>query len=711
MRRDTLSEAADRLHEEALEAIRGGSLGRYEDVLDAYEEALLAFPTAWARYGQRFDSQAAQGLNPLGFGQMQRFLSNLSMELYEAATSDVRDIAFAAAYMPVRIARRAFAFNAIELSRRALDLSTAVYIAVARAPANDLIRVIKEKAWRHLYEFASYILAPLVEGREVSLEERLKAAGFLRQVFDAYNTLLKQMLEHRDVETLQEADRYWSRPLAHWAPEHEEPLEELVDDTTRELGEYDPRVIEARRQAATKRQMVSTKEELFGLRTTYRYGLCFWALRRLREAEDPRDWVPIFQYFASYFKNVEQIVQATTLALDAESEDTVPWSDWILFDLPEGEAHFIGVDPEILRAFVTLMLLSTDLEARASSIGPLEWMPVRLEQTERLLDEVLQDKTLRDHLLPEDDHLNGRAEVLREALRRSAQEQKELEEQKIRESPLAPEKLESFELNLRESWSENRLAAPLFQLVGSYEEISELPPGDEGWFGIGEWLPKNMFVPEPQVYGAEIIAHQFGFSLANEEIRQLLNKLSDSPSEGVDMGPFPEKIQATLRAMTDEGYSPSLIVTPLDLSLIRDMGIEGGPRRRSDTTPPDGIPPEAARNNFRGWVHGVPVFELSGTPKDRVCIVDLAAFATWHQWIADEEGGYLRVEFEDFDEEQALNLARENPDMLRSSERESIATRAAAIRSHVYLQATERFEIRIKDQKAAWWLEVPEELR
>jgi hypothetical protein len=141
------------------------------------------------------------------------------------------------------------------------------------------------------------------------------------------------------------------------------------------------------------------------------------------------------------------------------------------------------------------------------------------------------------------------------------------------------------------------------------------------------------------------------------------------------------------------------------------MAIEGGPRSRTNSTPPEGVAPEAARNNFRGRIDEVPVFELLRTPKDHVWIIDLAAFATWRQWTVDEEGGQLRIEFEDFDEEQALNLARENPNMLRSNGRESAADRAAGIRSRVYLRARERFEIIVKYQKAARWLEVPEELR
>jgi hypothetical protein len=325
VRRDTLSEAADRLHEEALDTIRGGSLGRYEEVLDAYEEALLAFPTAWARYGRRFDYQTARGSNLLGIGQTDRFLMNLGGELREAARSDVRDIAFAAAYMPARIARRAYDLDAIELSRRALGLTLVVYTAAGRGPATEIAEIVKDKSWRHLYEFALYTPAPYVEGRGgVSPEERRKASEFLGLVFAAYNSLLAEMVDLRDLSTLREADRSWSRILLHWEPEHEEPFEELVDDMARELGEDDPRVRETRQQVEAKGRKVAVKKELFGLRAAYRYGLCFWALRRLREAEVPGDWVPVFEYLASYYKEVEQIVRAVGVALAAEAEDTVP---------------------------------------------------------------------------------------------------------------------------------------------------------------------------------------------------------------------------------------------------------------------------------------------------------------------------------------------------------------------------------------------------
>ena len=107
--------------------------------------------------------------------------------------------------------------------------------------------------------------------------------------------------------------------------------------------------------------------------------------------------------------------------------------------------------------------------------------------------------------------------------------------------------------------------------------------------------------------------------------------------------PFPEKVHAALRKMAEEGYSPSVILAPLSWRLMRDMDIEGGFGRRKDPSPREGIAPEAARSNSRGRVDEVPVFELSRIPKDRIWPVDLAAFATWPQWLVNEEVGSLQI--------------------------------------------------------------------
>ena len=291
---DELSVAANRLHSESIRAIQAGNPGGYKRVLDTYESMLLAFPKAWARYGQRFDSQAATGSNPLGFGQIEELFGNLGGELAEAAASPSLELAQEAASFPAHIARRAFELDAVALSERALRLALRIYVSAERGNAGtDRVKAVKGRLWRGLYEFAEYVLAPVVKDWNADRSQRGRAAQFLRQVFYEYNSLLKQMLELRDVETLQEADRGWSRVLDHWEPEHEQPYEPLVERMAEDRGEDDTAVREARGRLAIKQQMVSAKQDLYDLRSVYRFGLCMWALRRLRESGAPGSGWPL----------------------------------------------------------------------------------------------------------------------------------------------------------------------------------------------------------------------------------------------------------------------------------------------------------------------------------------------------------------------------------------------------------------------------------
>jgi hypothetical protein len=484
--------------------------------------------------------------------------------------------------------------------------------------------------------------------------------------------------------------------------EDTEPFEGRAEVMVHELGEHAPEVQRIRSQEKIRTQMVSIKKELVDQRIVYRYGLCFWALRLLRTVDAKDESALAFEHFASHFREVSQVVQAASLAFAAEWEDRVPWSDWILLEYPEGEAHFIDVDSEILRTFVTLLLLSPDLEEQARAIGPLEWLPARLQQAEDLLDEVVRDDTLQRYVAHV--RFRERSGIVRELLRQSERAQRKFEEQKVRDSDLMPEKVEDFKANLRKAWKENRLTVVLFQRYDSYEEVPDEPTASsEGrWFTLDEWLPKSLFVPEPQVYGVESIAQQMGFQLANGEMRELVTKLSDSPIEERASGTVRKKIQAAIASMTEAGFQPSVIFAPVGFGLrnINELDHAADGLGVWSLLPRE--TPQPIVKRFSGRIESVPVFDTLHVPEDRACIVDLAAFATWRQWKVN--AGQLSVKIEDFDAEEALQVAREYPQIFRTAERRSAEDRAAEARRHVYLKVREYIDLVVKKQEAARWV-------
>jgi hypothetical protein len=395
-------------------------------------------------------------------------------------------------------------------------------------------------------------------------------------------------------------------------------------------------------------------------------------------------------------------VRGADLAFAAETseDDRVPWSDWILFDLPPGpggrRGGVVGADGEILRAFVALLILSPDLESQASSVGSLGWLTGRLGSAISTLAEVSQDAVLLERVFGGLDDIEQRARIVRELLGRSARLQAEAEAQALLSSDLSPEKVAGFEAQAREAWLANRLAPTLFRQARSHEAATGEPAGGHlgGWTEVKAWSPRSLFVAEREVFGGDSIAYQMGFRLADEEMRALLTKLMDAEA-------FAQDIRGILEGMAREGYEPSAIFVSNEFQFVPGVQFDDD---TSASSPPESVPERAARAFFLGRIGRIPVFRSLHVPEGRACVADLAAFAEWHQWTVGQGGEELLLETEEFDEVQALDLAREQPDLFRSPERQSTEDRARQIRSRVRLCLRERFEIRVKDAAAARWV-------
>jgi Predicted membrane protein (DUF2254) len=76
----------DELHTEALQLIRSGGPAAYDDIGEVYAEMLTALPTAWARYGQRLETDLGVAVDPFDL----TFVDRLSRQLYDQAVEALR---------------------------------------------------------------------------------------------------------------------------------------------------------------------------------------------------------------------------------------------------------------------------------------------------------------------------------------------------------------------------------------------------------------------------------------------------------------------------------------------------------------------------------------------------------------------------------------------------------------------------------------------
>jgi hypothetical protein len=289
-----------------------------------------------------------------------------------------------------------------------------------------------------------------------------------------------------------------------------------------------------------------------------------------------------------------------------------------------------------------------------------------------------------------------RSQIVRGLLERSARLQVEVEEQALLSSDLSPEKVTGFETQAREAWLANRLAPALFRQAGSHEAATGEPVGGhpEGWVEVEEWLPRSLFVEEREVFGGDSIAYRTGVRLADEEMRALLANLTVAGTGAQD-------VRETLEGLAKEGFEPSAIFVSNEFQFLSGVKFDDD---TSASSPPEYLPERAAGTFFLGHIGGVPVFRSLHVPDGQACLVDLAAFAEWHQWTVGNGDEELLIGTEGFDESRALGLAREQPSLFRTSERHSTEDRARQIQSRVCLRLRERFEVRLKNPAAARWV-------
>jgi hypothetical protein len=470
-------------------------------------------------------------------------------------------------------------------------------------------------------------------------------------------------------------------------------------------GEDDPEVATLRQREEDKRQRVLARDELFGLRAAYRYGLCAWTLQRLGTASDPEEWVEFFEHFACSFADVDDAWRAANLALSLDAKDEIPWSEWIEAELPERQAHVIDSETGILRTLATLLLRSAEPDYETITVGLHDRLANRLEILERALDDVAQDENLLLARVLPVDHLQERVQALQTKLRSVADEHRRLQQEKIREADLDPEKVKAFKAAIYKTWSENRLAASLFELVESYEDVEDPEVGGDIYFRLEDWIRKVYLVTEPNVFGGDNEAWHKTVALTKGETEHLVKELKNSPKEQVSGTPA-EAVASVIRRMRGEKLNPSVVIARPTLRprlLVQSPGSSLG--TQPDFSPPEDLPVPAAKY-FLAQVEGVPVFGSTTVPEGLACVVDLAAFGSWRQFAVNQVGKSLETEIEPFDEANAIRLAHEHPHWFRDAERESAEARANEIRERVYLRIQERFEMQVKDWNAARWVEL-----
>ncbi len=455
-------------------------------------------------------------------------------------------------------------------------------------------------------------------------------------------------------------------------------------------------------------------------------GLLMWTLRKLRaETDEAGNLIQTARLLIGEFDGLEDAAIAMDRVLEALDFGGGPWSRWILSELPEGEAHTIGTEHDFTRAFALLALDRIE-PGRPAEISPRRWLVERHDELVEALETLTENELAVLHpatAIPaaqsareegevaEESREETRASVaahrdaLIEALQLARARQRDIDARQTRETPLNTEKVEEFVSNIRRGWESGRLGWALCRFVGAIADSADPLTGEELWPLRDQWLARDMFFEVSRWGGLDSFARDIGRATADDEMLAVVRLLPGPPLMVDNDSPIRAQVSAAISTLRESGYTPSVILAPVDWRVERDLLGEDWIARQTTAENLPGLP-EAAAHWFRGRIEGCPVIDWPGIPR-AIYALDLARFARFIEWT--QENGPLQVRVREYSTDEAIDLATRVPDLFADETARTVQQRAERVLENVLLRVWTRIRLERTDEAAVAVVPLPPE--
>ncbi len=554
---------------------------------------------------------------------------------------------------------------------------------------------LKDASFRNLLELGLQIEADL-ERNGVADSQRKQAFELGHAQFTQINALLKSTLDAADAATFLEVERVWAKMF-----------EDLYFSDV--PGEPD-----------TEEAQLLPGEASIDVRKLVRYrrvlwlGLSMWASHLLsRPARAGSDEMPMeaLRILRGRFETIETLLDVFERASEEGPEDRLPWTSWFLSELPTREAHFIPTRSELL--FATVLFATVLASAESQALRPREWLIWQFDDITRSLDRLDSEAERWSAVMPAPPALDPpvaesrplqwwheRVERARAMFTQGKSDTETDQREKVRTTPLDPERVNGFRVELLRKTRGARLIRDIFALQGGLVELAQ-PPADYEPLMARSWLPKSSFTRGSRVVGLDMSAGDLGRDTIRAEVTQLLGTLD----VGDPRGPA-ENIRSAVAAAVDElkdrEFRPSLIVMPSGWALQQALGLQRG---RAEPHP---LIPLVRAREFAGVIHGVPAMTLPQAPKDRIYVLDIGVAGEYREWPSEEQSGVV-FDFKTFDREAAGAMLAEHPETRAEGVTDEDALQL--LEERVLLTLTLCWEIRRGDPAGCVCVLVPADLQ
>ncbi|MFN8027972.1 MAG: hypothetical protein U0W40_16895 [Acidimicrobiia bacterium] len=692
-----LGDAMTQLRRGATAAVRDGNADQYREWCDLYEELLLAFPQAWAIYGLEYDNQTAQNIHPFMFTDLDGVSRDLAEQFRQAVSHDHLEVTRVLDGLLYRVASRAVPLRAHALSGAMVHLAAELQGASRTMPQSHIADQVCTSLRSIPFSFAEYELARKIRDDAASLEDRLSAADFLLETYATLREIIKMLVEQGDQQRALDLIARWQGLFEFWTPTDELENAEWTAKAARDSNSA-PDVQRSLDERVSKlRPLAEMESRLNAARAQSIFEIACWALWLFEQGQDPSrlsDFVALSRHIGSF----ADIYGAARGALEEDRS----LSTWIMVTLPERRVHFVGGSALALRGLALMLVATAPATGEPIDFEPSQWLHDHAEQLESALDQFPDDWQHWDSVVP-GGSVTERRESVQGGIERALDQFRLAQRQKLVAGDVSAERVEAFQAELRKAVQESRLGSAL---ISDTEDSPSLLT-DAFFVGSHQRIPKDWFMPDCRIANVNDMATELGATVGRGEWAVICGTLATAPDFAAHSENLAEILAAAQQVLRDRGFTPQVVVGPIDWRTWRALGLERGDRNE-DVAPNVG---SRMRHWIQGTLGGSIALQWPDWPSSCLVVADLDAFVRLERQTDPDTGSPLVEELEFYDEASARLAVEQDPDLLREDGRDSVELRSEELRTQARLKVGMVVRASVRNSDAALKIEIPIEDR
>jgi hypothetical protein len=341
------------------------------------------------------------------------------------------------------------------------------------------------------------------------------------------------------------------------------------------------------------------------------------------------------------------------------------------------------------------------LQLGYANLSPVDGIVGNSAVVIKSLEEMKSDERWESLLNINHDEYIRRIEMLIEVHQIAADQQKQIEEERLIAGDLDINKITEFREKATETWSGKTIVKEIIKKLGTYQECTncEIPVHVQAFGVWNHPHQKEAFVQDSN-YGGW--GQQYGEQMARGEDEQVLEMLINQGERSVvTEKELLGKIEQTLDHMKHAGYEPAILFVGHSLLghrlKVNALGLNSyalswthGSRYSSMA-------------GYQGSFKECPAFQLYSSAFRGVILVDLKKLGELIQYPANEVGDYpLSISVQPIDEKRANEIIDQQPGKHLKVDGKQVERKEGVqlLQQRVLISISERIEFRIQDGSA-----------